>query len=81
VSLAVVFKKTVAIFRRTFVECVNVGAVGEKNIQLAVVVVIEHGHTSGHGFRSMTFGSLVGVKFEIDWLVGELDRAISRRFS
>ena len=51
----------------------NVGAVGEENIQLAVVVVIEHGHASGHGFGGMAFGRLVGLELEIDWLVRESD--------
>ena len=76
VSLAVVFKKTVAIFRGTLAERMDVGAVSEKNVELAVVVVIEDGHASGHGFGSMALGRFVGFELEIDGLVGEADGAI-----
>ena len=56
----------------------DVGAVGEKDVELAVVVVIEHGHASGHGFGRMAFGRLIGLELEIDWLVRESDGGIGR---
>ena len=75
-SVAVILKQAVGIFRGGFLERLDVGSVGEENIELAVVVVIEAqpqppAMVSG-AWRS---GRLVAVELEIDRLKGEADRA------
>ena len=53
-------------------------AVGEEDVELAVVVVVEDGDAPFHGFGRVVFRALVAVEFEIDRLEGETDRAIGR---
>ena len=73
VPMAVVFKKTIEIFRRGLTERFNVRPVGEEDVQLAVVVVVKDGYASCHGFGCMALGRLTTVEFEINGLVNEPD--------
>ena len=72
----VVFKKTVRVFRRCLVERLDICSVCEEDVELAVIVVVKDRDSPGHRFRSMALRRLTTVKFEIDCLVGELNRRI-----
>jgi hypothetical protein len=73
IALAVVFKKPVEVFGRGLLQGANVGAVGEVDVQVAVVVVIEYGHAPGHGFGSVALRCLATVQAEVDGLIYEVD--------
>ena len=77
VPLAVVLKKAVRVFRRGLLERLNVRPVGEKDIQLAVVVVVEHGHATDHGFGRMTLGGFATIEREANRLVSKLNGALA----
>ena len=64
VSVPVVLEEPVGIFRGSLVERLDVRPVGEEDIELAVVVVIEDSHAAGHGFWRVTLGRLVAVELE-----------------
>src|ERR1019366_2808548 len=74
-------KKTVGVFRGALAERVDIGAVGEKDVQLTVVVVVKDCHAPSHGFRRMTLGRFATVEFEVDGLIDKLDRAFARLVS
>src|ERR1700730_16446643 len=60
-AVAVVSKEAIRVFGGCLVQRDDVRAVGEKNIQISVVVVVKDGHAAGHGFRRMllkAFGAI-----------------------
>ena len=73
VTLAVVFEEPVGVFGRVFLQRLYVGSVGEEDIQIAVVVVVENRYAAGHGFRRMALGRLATLQPEIDRPVNEVD--------
>ena len=78
VALAVVFEEAVVVLRRILLQSLDVGAVGEEDVELAVVVVVEDSHAAGHGFGRVALGRLIAVEPEIDGLEGEPNRAFRR---
>ena len=52
----------------------DVGSIGEEDVQVPVVVVIEYGHTPGHSLGSMAEGSLAAIQDEPDGPVSEVNR-------
>src|SRR5579864_1872171 len=78
VTLAVVFEEAVVVLGRIFLERLQVRAVSEEDVELAVVVVIENGYASGHGFRGIVLGAFVAVKLELNRLECKPDRTLGR---
>src|SRR5947209_9851982 len=78
VPLAVVLKQPVGIFWGILRKSFDIGAIGKKNIQLAVVVVIEDGNAASHSLGRMMLRSFIRIQLEIDWLVRKSNRGISR---
>src|SRR5579864_5065967 len=76
VSFAIVLEEAVVVLGRIFFQRLEVSAVGEKDIELAVIVVIEDSDTSGHRFRSVMLGAFVAVEFEVYGLKDEMDGAV-----
>ena len=74
-SLAIIFEEPIGIFRRVFLQRLYVSAIGEENVEFAIVVVVKHSNTAGHGFRRMALRSLIALEFEIYGLKGKADRA------
>ena len=60
-SLAIVFEKAVVVLRGILAQGLEIGAVGEENVEFAVVVVVENGHAASHGFRRVVFWRLIAV--------------------
>ena len=81
VAVAVVLEEAVGIFRGSLLERLDVRSVGEENVELAVVVVIEDRDAARHSFWRVAFGRLTAVELEINWLEGEVDRAVGSRLS
>src|SRR5450432_692443 len=73
VALAVVFEEPVGVLGRALFQGLNVGSVGEKDIQIAVVVIVEDRYAAGHGFGRMALGRLATLEPEIDRMVNEMD--------
>src|ERR1035441_1614842 len=69
VPVAIVLEEPVGVLRRALFQSRDVGAVGEIDIEVAVVVVVEQGYSAGHGFVRMTLRRLRTVQFEVDRLV------------
>ena len=78
VAGAVVLEQAVRVFRRVLHQRVDVGAVGEIQIELAVVVVIEDGDATLHGFGRMTVWRLAAIEAKIDGTVREANWAWNR---
>src|SRR3984957_6244586 len=78
VSFTVVLEEAVGVFRGILAERFDVGSIGKENVELAVVVVVEDADASCHRLRRMALGCFAAVEFEINWLVGKLNRAVSR---
>ena len=57
----------------TVFEDSDVKEYGMSRKEVAVVIVIEHGHPAGHGFRSMALRRLRTVQLEVDRLVSEVN--------
>src|SRR5215468_1715826 len=64
VSLAIILEKAVVVLRRIFLLRLQIGTVREENVELAVIVVIENGNASFHGFGRVMLGTFVAVEFE-----------------
>ena len=79
VAGAIVFEQAVGVLRRALFERADIGSVGEEDIQLAVVVVVEDGHAAGHRFRRVALGRLTTLQPEIDRPVSESDGALGNR--
>ena len=75
-SPAIVLKKAVGILRGSLAKRLDVGSVGEEDVQFAVVVEVKHGDTASHGFRSVAFRRFVAFQLEVDGLVNKTDLAI-----
>jgi len=73
VAVAVILEKAVGVFRGGLLQRPDVGAVGEEDVGMAVVVVVEDGHASGHGLRRVALGGLGAIEAEVDGAVGEVD--------
>ena len=52
-SVAIVPKQPIGVLRRSFFKVGNVRAVGKKNIQVPVVVIVKYGNAPGHGLGGM----------------------------
>src|ERR1044072_5665578 len=72
-SVAVIFEKAVGIFRRIFLERLDICAIGKKDVELAVIVVVENSNTSGHGFGRMGQRCLRIFQPEINRLISEVN--------
>jgi hypothetical protein len=66
VSVAVVLEKPVGVFRGSLVERFDVRSVGEEDVELAVVVVVEDGHATGHSLGRVALGRLATVQLEVN---------------
>src|ERR1700691_6235912 len=77
VSMPVIFEKAVVVLRGVFAKRAQIRPVGEENVELAVVVVVEQGDASGHGFWRMALGRFIAVELEIDRLISELNWALA----
>jgi hypothetical protein len=51
----------------------NIGSVGEENIQIAIVVIVENRYPAGHGLRRMALRRFTTVELEVDWPINEMD--------
>jgi len=74
VAVAVVLEEAVGVFRGGLLQRSDVGAVGEEDVEMAVVVVVEDGHAAGHGLRRVALGGLGAIEPEVDGPVDEMDR-------
>ena len=72
-ALAIIGKQTVRVFGRGLLQRSDIGAVGEEDVQVAVVVVVEDRDPASHGFRRMALRRLAGVEREIDGLIDKVD--------
>ena len=75
VAVAIVFKETIRVLRGTLAKGLDVGAVGEENIQLAIIVVVKNGDPAGHGLGRVTLRSFVGFELKSDRLIVEMNGA------
>src|SRR5271157_309509 len=73
VAFPVVFEEAVGVPSRGLFHRPNIGSVGEENIQIAVVVIVENRHPTGHGFRRMALRRLTTVELEVDRPINEVD--------
>jgi len=65
-ALAIVGKQPVRVLWRGLLQRVDIGAVGEKDVQVAVVVVVEDRDPAGHGLGRVAFRRLTSVQREGD---------------
>src|ERR1700728_2509057 len=72
-AVAVVAEQAVAVSRRLLFQGGDIGAVGKENVGTSVAVVIEDGHSAGHGFGSVLCGRLAVLQAEGDFLQFEPD--------
>src|ERR1019366_3956413 len=61
-AVSVVMEEPVPVFRRSLLQAGYVRTVGEKDIQVSVIVIIEYGNTASHGFRRMFLRSFAAVQ-------------------
>lgn len=54
VAFAVIREQTVGVLGGRLFEGSDIGAVGEEDVEIAVVVEVEDGDATGHGFRGVT---------------------------
>ena len=54
-AISVVAEEPVPIFGRRLLQSDDVRPIGEKNVEVAVMVVVENSDASGHGFRCVLF--------------------------
>ena len=73
VTVAIVLEEPVGVLGRALLQGRDVGSVGEIDIEVAVVVVVEHGYPAGHGFGRVMLGRLRTIQFEVDRLVSEMN--------
>src|SRR5262249_28812813 len=73
VTLPVVLEQAVRVTRRGLFLSLDIRAVWEEDIQVAVVVVVEDGDSAGHGLGRMALGGLATVEAEIDGLVTKVN--------
>jgi hypothetical protein len=67
-------------FAVTSVKCLQrleIGAIGEEDVEPAVVVVIENGDSAGHRFGCMPLRRFIAIELEVDRLKREPDRAFA----
>jgi hypothetical protein len=76
-AVAIVAEQAIEILRRGLLQAANVGAVGEEDIQLAVVVVIEDRDAARHGLRRVPLRRFATVERERNRPIRETDRAWS----
>src|SRR5664279_3310662 len=69
VTVAIVLEEPIGVLRRALFQSRDVSSVGEIDIEVAIVVVVEQGYSAGHGFGGMTLRRLRAVQFEVDRLV------------
>src|SRR5271165_5264301 len=74
-AVTVVAKQAIAVFGRVFFQRGDVGAVGEEDVGTAVAVVVENGHSAGHGLRRILGRCLIVLQAEGDSAEFEPDRA------
>ncbi len=70
-ALAVIAEQAVAVLGRVFLQGGDIGAVGEEDVRTPVAVVVEDGHSAGHGF-----GSVLGrcfVVLQTKWNLEEFE--------
>ena len=63
-AVAVVVKQAVGVFRRSLLKGLDIGAVGEEDIQLAVVVVVEDGDAAGHRLGRVALRGFAAIQRE-----------------
>src|SRR5271157_4486661 len=73
VAFPVVFEEAVGVLCGGLFQRPNIGSVGEENIQIAVVVIVEDRYPTGHGFRRMALRRLTTVELEVDGPIKEMD--------
>src|SRR5260221_10123888 len=65
-AIAVVTEEPVPIFWRSFFQTGDVCAIGEKNVRVAVIVVVEDRNASGHRFRCVLLRRLATIESKRD---------------
>src|SRR5450756_72375 len=73
VTVAIVLEESIGVLRRALFQSFDVGSIGEIDIQVAVVVVVEQCYSAGHGFGRMTLWRLRTVQLEVDRLVSKVN--------
>src|SRR5271157_1129167 len=73
IPFAIVFEEPIRIFGRSFDQGMNVSPIREKNVEMAVVVVIKQANAARHRFRSVPLQRFAAIELEINWTVSEVD--------
>src|ERR1035441_4719153 len=51
-SLSVIAEKAIGVSGSCLLQATDIGAVGEEDVERAIIVIVEYGDTPGHGLRS-----------------------------
>jgi hypothetical protein len=73
ISFAIVFEEPIRVFGRSFDQGMNVSPIREKNVEVAVVVVIKQANAARHRFRSVPLPRFAAIELEINRTVSEVD--------
>ena len=77
-ALAIVGKQPVGVLGRGLLQRSDIGAVGEEDVQVAVVVVVEDRDPAGHGLRRVPLRCLTNVERESDRPIDKVDGRFGR---
>jgi len=77
-AVAIIPEEPIAVFGRVFVQCCEVGPVGEENVGATVVVVVKNGDSADHAFGRVAGRRFVVFKSKRDRLEREVDGTCTR---
>ena len=72
-SIAIISEQPVRVFWRGLFQARDIGAVGEENVQISVIVIVEDGNTSSHRLRDVPLRGFATVQREGDREGREMD--------